>query len=125
MAEEVPKETLLEKMADKIKRHDSSSSSSSSDSDSDDKKVFKKVDDKIEAVKDKVFRIFGREKPVHTVLGAGKRTVTVFISFHDRFSCDLWWICKVKLVSFFRSSVGVSGVKRGNSGIFLSISSSS
>lgn len=81
----MPRETLLEKMADKIKGHDSSSSSSSSDSDNDDKKMSKKIDEKIEVVKNKVFRIFGREKPVHTVLGGGQRTVTVFIFFTSSF----------------------------------------
>ncbi|CAL0331025.1 unnamed protein product [Lupinus luteus] len=47
--EEVKGESLLEKISGKIHDHDSSSS-----------------------IKSKVFRIFGREKPVHHVLGGGK-----------------------------------------------------
>ncbi|XWS48497.1 hypothetical protein CRYUN_Cryun13aG0082700 [Craigia yunnanensis] len=56
-------ETLMEKITEKI--HGDSSSSSSSDSD----------DDKPShagALKSKVYRLFGREKPLHQVLGAGK-----------------------------------------------------
>ncbi|XP_021909232.1 reticulon-like protein B1 [Carica papaya] len=56
-------ESLMEKISEKIRGHDSSSSSSDSD------------DDKpspIEAVKSKIFRLFGREKPVHKVMGGGK-----------------------------------------------------
>ncbi|KAL9304036.1 hypothetical protein ACSQ67_021299 [Phaseolus vulgaris] len=54
-------ESLLDKIADKLHGHDSSSSS---DSDSDKKES--------SSIKDKVFRLFGREKPVHSVLGGGK-----------------------------------------------------
>ena len=61
-------ESLLEKVSEKIHDHDSSSSSSSSDSDSE-----KPV---TSAVKVKVYRLFGREKPVHSVLGGGKRMET-------------------------------------------------
>lgn len=56
-------ETVMENLADKVHVHDRSSSSSSSDSD-DDKKD--------SSLKAKVHRIFGREKPVHKVLGGGK-----------------------------------------------------
>lgn len=56
--------SLMEKIADKI--HDHSSSSSS---DSDDEK-------KTASLKDKVYRLFGREKPVHKVLGGGQRMLT-------------------------------------------------
>ncbi|KAM2647581.1 hypothetical protein TB1_000809 [Malus domestica] len=59
--------SLLEKMGDKIHGGDHHSSSSSS-SDSDNEKSEKKT----ESVKAKVFRIFGRERPVHHVLGGGK-----------------------------------------------------
>ncbi|XP_044468435.1 reticulon-like protein B4 [Mangifera indica] len=55
-------ESLLEKIVDKVKGHDSSSSS-----DSDDDKPSPG-----EAVTGKIFRLFGREKPVHKVLGGGK-----------------------------------------------------
>ncbi|XP_071692237.1 reticulon-like protein B2 [Rutidosis leptorrhynchoides] len=54
-------ESLMEKITEKFK--DESSSSSSSDSDD---------DNKISEMKSKVFRLFGREKPVHKVFGGGK-----------------------------------------------------
>ncbi|XP_027335805.1 reticulon-like protein B1 [Abrus precatorius] len=57
-------ESLLDKISEKLHGHDSSSSSSSSDSDSDKKDT--------SSIKDKVYRLFGREKPVHSVLGGGK-----------------------------------------------------
>lgn len=59
--EEKNDESLMEKIADKI--HDRDSSSSSSDSDDEKKKA---------SLKDKVHRLFGREKPVHRVMGGGK-----------------------------------------------------
>jgi len=63
-------ESLLDKIADKLHGHDSSSSS---DSDSDSgKKESSSIKD-TSSIKDKVFRLFGREKPVHSVLGGGKR----------------------------------------------------
>ncbi|KAM2281785.1 hypothetical protein COP2_043265 [Malus domestica] len=74
MAEPEPTAASL---MDKIHSHHSSSSSDSDD----DKKskraaaVKTKVDDKPSAhdsVKSKIFRLFGREKPVHKVLGGGK-----------------------------------------------------
>jgi hypothetical protein len=63
------REPVVESKVDKIteKTHDHDSSSSSSDSD----------DDKSDAVKSKIFRLFGREKPVHKVLGGGKRKHTL------------------------------------------------
>lgn len=55
-------ESLIEKFADKIRDHDGSSSSSDSD------------DDKSKpSIKSKINRLFGREQPVHKVLGGGKR----------------------------------------------------
>ncbi|ESR52687.1 reticulon-like protein [Citrus sinensis] len=63
--EEPAGESVKEKITEKIHGHDSSSSSSSSDSD-DDKKS------SASSLKTKVFRLFGREKPVHKVLGGGK-----------------------------------------------------
>ncbi|XP_021906259.1 reticulon-like protein B5 [Carica papaya] len=56
-------ETLMEKIAEKIHGHDSSSSS---DSESDNEKSA------ASSVKAKIYRIFGREQPVHKVLGGGK-----------------------------------------------------
>ncbi|CAN8286153.1 unnamed protein product [Cochlearia groenlandica] len=67
MAEEIEKsqESLMEKIAEKIHHHDSSSSSSSSESE------YEKPESP-SAVKSKIYRLFGREKPVHKVLGGGK-----------------------------------------------------
>lgn len=61
-------ESLMEKIADKI--HFDRSSSSSSDSDSE-------VKPAAPPVKAKIWRLFGREKPVHHVLGGGKRKLTL------------------------------------------------
>jgi hypothetical protein len=58
--EEKKGESLIEKIADKIESHDSSSSSSDSEG------------EKASSLKAKVYRLFGREKPVHKVLGGGK-----------------------------------------------------
>ncbi|KAK9668061.1 hypothetical protein RND81_13G032800 [Saponaria officinalis] len=56
--DELKGESLMEKIADKIHPHDSSSSSDSDD--------YKPSDS---SIKSKIFRLFGREKPVHKVLG--------------------------------------------------------
>lgn len=58
--------SLMEKISEKFHSHDGSSSS-----DSDDDKP-----SAVDAMKSKVYRLLGREKPVHKVLGGGKRTVT-------------------------------------------------
>lgn len=59
-------ESLIEKITDKIRDHDGSSSSSDSD------------DDKSKpSIKSKIYRLFGREQPVHKVLGGGKRKKNV------------------------------------------------
>lgn len=70
--EEPAGESVKEKITEKIHGHDSSSSSSSSDTD-DDKKS------STSSLKTKVFRLFGREKPVHRVLGGGKRMFFFFL----------------------------------------------
>ncbi|XP_014515381.1 reticulon-like protein B1 [Vigna radiata var. radiata] len=62
-------ESLLDKIAEKLHGH-GHDSSSSSDSDSDNKES-SSIND-TSSIKDKVFRLFGREKPVHSVLGGGK-----------------------------------------------------
>ncbi|CAN1309078.1 Reticulon-like protein B5 [Linum perenne] len=62
---EIPRESVIDKISEKIHSHDSSSSSSS-DSDSD------SASDSSDSVKEKIFRLFGRERPVHHVLGGGK-----------------------------------------------------
>ncbi|CAK7324828.1 unnamed protein product [Dovyalis caffra] len=56
---ESPIESMVDKITEKIHDNDSSSSSDSDD-------------DKFDAVKSKIFRLFGREKPVHKVFGGGK-----------------------------------------------------
>ncbi|KAL2556121.1 Reticulon-like protein B3 [Forsythia ovata] len=57
-------ESVIEKITEKLHGHDSSSSS-----DSEDEKGIKSTAD---AVKAKIYRLFGREKPVHKVLGGGQ-----------------------------------------------------
>ncbi|KAL5072864.1 hypothetical protein RYX36_011848 [Vicia faba] len=59
-------DSLFEKIPAKL-HFDEFSSDSDSDSHSESVKL------EISSVKDKVFRLFGREKPVHSVLGGGKR----------------------------------------------------
>ncbi|XP_028774800.1 reticulon-like protein B1 [Neltuma alba] len=61
--DEPKSESLLDKVSEKI--HDHHSSSSSSDSDNEKNKS-------TPSIQSKVFRLFGREKPVHNVLGGGK-----------------------------------------------------
>ncbi|CAH2048285.1 unnamed protein product [Thlaspi arvense] len=66
MAEEHKhEESIMEKIAEKIHGHDGSSSSSS---DSDDEKKSSSQS----TIKTKIYRLFGREKPVHKVFGGGK-----------------------------------------------------
>ncbi|CAN1309073.1 Reticulon-like protein B5, partial [Linum perenne] len=70
---EIPRESVIDKISEKIHSHDSSSSSSSdSDSDSDKKQTTAAASDSSDSVKEKIFRLFGRERPVHHVLGGGK-----------------------------------------------------
>jgi len=65
-------ESLMEKISEKIHHHDSSSSSESE---------YEKPDSP-SAVKAKIYRMFGREKPVHKVLGGGKRMdLSLFLHF--------------------------------------------
>ena len=54
-------ESLLEKITEKFHGHDSSSSDSDSDKPA-----------SPSSVKAKIFRLFGREKPIHTIFGGGK-----------------------------------------------------
>lgn len=58
-------ESVVDKVSEKIHDHDSSSSSSS-DSDTE-------TPASPSSVKAKIYRLFGREKPVHSVFGGGKR----------------------------------------------------
>jgi hypothetical protein len=66
MAEQHKEESVLEKISDKLHGHGGGSSSSSSDSDDERSSA-------TAAVKAKIYSLFGREKPVHSVLGGGKR----------------------------------------------------
>ena len=59
-------ESLIDKIVEKIHDHDSSSSSGS-DSETEGSASSS-------SLKEKVFRLFGRERPVHHVFGGGKRT---------------------------------------------------
>lgn len=62
--EESKAESMMEKIVEKIHRHDSSSSSSDSEDE--------KKSSASSSLKSKIYRLFGREKPVHKVLGGGK-----------------------------------------------------
>lgn len=70
MAEEIEtkNESVMDKITEKIHRHDSSSS----DSDSEKKKVKKEHDAPVMTSSMKSKRLFGRERPVHQVFGGGK-----------------------------------------------------
>lgn len=70
-----PKESLMEKLSEKIHAHDSSSS------DSDNEKEKEKTTSSTSSLKSKVNRLFGREKPVHKVLGGGKRMRSLHFPF--------------------------------------------
>jgi hypothetical protein len=65
-------ETVLESVMDKISEKFHGGDSSSSDSD-DEKKKGSSSASAAEALKAKIYRLFGRERPVHSVLGGGKR----------------------------------------------------
>lgn len=65
-------ESLMEKIAEKLHGDDSSSSS---DSDSE------KKHESSGSVKAKIYRLFGRENPVHKVFGGGKRTILSLYNF--------------------------------------------
>lgn len=86
--EVVERESLMDKISEKIHHGGDSSSSSSSDDEDDKKKKKKKKEEPSSpsSMKSKVYRLFGREQPVHKVLGGGKRTFLlrsgfVFFSF--------------------------------------------
>ncbi|CAN7033411.1 unnamed protein product [Brassica rapa subsp. trilocularis] len=70
----VERESLMDKISEKIHHGggDSSSSSSSSDDENDKEKEKKERPSSPSSMKSKVYRLFGREKPVHKVLGGGK-----------------------------------------------------
>ncbi|KAE9464796.1 hypothetical protein C3L33_03286, partial [Rhododendron williamsianum] len=64
-------ESVTEKITEKFHDHDSSSSSSDSENE--------KSSSSPSAVKPKIYRILGRERPLHKVLGGGKRTDVIQI----------------------------------------------
>jgi len=67
-------EPVLESVMDKItEKFHGGDSTSSSDSDDEKKKKGSSSASAAEAVKAKMYRLFGRERPVHSVLGGGKR----------------------------------------------------
>lgn len=68
--EEPVPESVMDKITEKFHGGDSSSSSSDSD---DEKKKGSSSASATEAMKAKIYRLFGRERPVHSVLGGGKR----------------------------------------------------
>lgn len=67
-------ESVMEKIKEKLHHDGDSDGSSSSSSDSDSEKKSSKV-------KSKIRRLFGRQKPVHTVFGGGKRTSPFLLFF--------------------------------------------
>ncbi|XP_059443342.1 reticulon-like protein B2 [Corylus avellana] len=66
--EEPKAESLMEKISEKIHGHGDASSSSSSDSEDEKKKSHSSPS----PTQPKAYKLFGREKPVHNVLGGGK-----------------------------------------------------
>lgn len=75
-------ESLMEKIADKLHGDDSSSpdSESAQKPASSPPTVKPKTTPSSSSMKDKIYRMFGREKPVHKVFGGGKRTYTLSLS---------------------------------------------
>lgn len=73
--EEKKGESLMEKVAEKIHGGDSSSSSDSED-------------EKPSELKAKIYRLFGRERPVHQVFGGGKCKSILQFSFSKSSSTD-------------------------------------
>ncbi|CAI9094207.1 OLC1v1029901C1 [Oldenlandia corymbosa var. corymbosa] len=88
--EERKEESVIEKVSEKIHGHDDSSSSS------DDEKKEKK---KSSSFKAKVSRLFGREKPVHKVLGGGK-TADVFMWRNKKISAGVLGVATAIWVLF-------------------------
>jgi hypothetical protein len=83
-------ESMMESVMDKIsdKFHGDGGSSSSSDSDDDKKKGSSSSSSAAAAAKAKIYRLFGREKPVHAVLGGGKRKHPNFVVQIRKSSCS-------------------------------------
>ncbi len=77
-------QSMMEKISEKIHDHHDSSSSLSSVSVSEKPKPAAE-----ESPKEKVFRLFGRERPVHHVLGGGKRKFFYCFTFTDLLSVSV------------------------------------
>ena len=88
--EEGKGESLLDKISGKIHDHDDSSSSSDSDNEK---------NSTSESIKNKVFRLFGREKPVHEVLGGGK-PADVFLWRNKKISATVLGVATAVWVLF-------------------------
>lgn len=71
MAEE-NEQSFVESVKEKITETFHNEDSSSSDSDNEGKKK-SSSSEVVDDVKDKVYRLFGRQRPVHKILGGGKR----------------------------------------------------
>lgn len=69
-------ESIVESVMDKITETFKGPDSSSSDSDNE-----KDTKSPVTSVKSKIYRLFGREKPVHKVLGGGKCMRNFFVLF--------------------------------------------
>nr|AFK39432.1 unknown [Lotus japonicus] len=88
-------EPLMEKIAEKIHGHDSSSSS-----DSDNEKEKEKSSSSPSSdFKSKVSRLFGREKPIHHVLGGGKQA-DVFLWRNKKISGTVLGVATVVWILF-------------------------
>ncbi|XP_004503660.1 reticulon-like protein B2 [Cicer arietinum] len=83
-------ESLLDKISGKIHDHDSSSSS---DSDNE------KKNPSPSTLKSKVFRLFGREKPLHNVLGGGK-PADVFLWRNKKISATVLGVATASWILF-------------------------
>ena len=66
-------EAVMDKISDKFHGGDSSSSDSDDEKKKGSSSAAPSAAASAEAVKAKIYRLFGRERPVHSVLGGGKR----------------------------------------------------
>lgn len=94
-------DSVMEKITEKFHEEDSSSSS-----DSDDGK-------KTSSFKSDKFRLFGREKPLHKVLGGSKRTfITTVIIKVNFFNCFFFFWAPSVFVYRFENQFGVNLVRK-------------
>ncbi|GFP91469.1 reticulon-like protein b5 [Phtheirospermum japonicum] len=88
-----PRESLVDKLPDKL--HGSDDTSSSSDSDSEPKEETASPS----PVKEKVYRLFGREKPVHKAFGGGK-PADIFLWRNKKISASVLGVATAVWVLF-------------------------